>query len=129
MLRTTGGTVSAAAVDIRKQPRNILCCICGISIQPNSANTCASCLRSRTDVTEGIEREQILCRCRGCDRFRRGNGAWSACPLESRELLAICLEKLKGSLKKVRFLIECTYDLSMPGKIITFFRQGPTCGR
>ena len=81
----------------------ILCCECGVTIKPNTTNMCVNCLRSKVDITEGIEREQVVFRCRGCLRFRR-QAAWVDCPLESRELLAICLEKLRQSLKRVKLV-------------------------
>ena len=42
--------------------------MCGINIQPNAANMCINCLRSREDITAGISKEVILHQCRGCQR-------------------------------------------------------------
>eukprot|EP00948_MAST-09A_sp_MAST-9A-sp1_P000102 g102.t1 len=72
----------------------ILCCECGVPIAPNSANTCVGCLRARVDITIGIERSIPLFQCRGCERYKRPK-KWAGAARESRELLAICLEKLK----------------------------------
>ncbi|CAM9718658.1 unnamed protein product [Choristocarpus tenellus] len=40
----------------RQALANILCCLCGRSIQPNGANMCGPCLQEEVDVTEGIPR-------------------------------------------------------------------------
>lgn len=74
----------------------ILCCMCGISIEANPSNSCASCLASRTDVTKGISTEATLHQCRGCQRWHGGGGKWIGCELESRELMALCLENVSG---------------------------------
>lgn len=79
----------------------------------------------RVDITEGIPKQsELLPRvmigtrggakvalafvgsvsfCRNCDRFLSPPGQWTIAQPESRELLAICLKKLKG-LNKVRLV-------------------------
>lgn len=74
----------------------VLCCVCGIPIAPNSANTCASCLASSSDITKGISTEAALHQCRSCQRWHKEAGKWIACELESRELMALCLANVSG---------------------------------
>jgi nonsense-mediated mRNA decay protein 3 len=74
----------------------VLCCVCGISIDPNAANTCASCLASASDITRGISTEATLHQCRGCQRWHKELGKWVSCELESRELMALCLGNVSG---------------------------------
>jgi len=74
----------------------VLCCVCGVPIAPNAANTCASCLASSSDITRGISTEVHLHQCRGCRRWHRGAGKWMGCELESRELMALCLANVSG---------------------------------
>ena len=74
----------------------ILCCVCGIPIAPNSVNTCATCLASASDITHGISTEVTLHQCRSCQRWHKEGGKWLACELESRELMALCLAKTSG---------------------------------
>lgn len=74
----------------------ILCCNCGITIEPNPANMCLACLRSQIDITEGIPKQATLHFCRGCERYLQPPAEWVHCALESRELLSLCLKKLKG---------------------------------
>ncbi|KNC79022.1 hypothetical protein SARC_08579 [Sphaeroforma arctica JP610] len=93
-LDTTGAAVGQ---------QRILCCICGTSIAPNDANMCVPCIRSRVDITEGIPKQMTIYFCRGCDRYLQPPEHWIACDLESRELLALCLKRLKG-LNKVRLI-------------------------
>mmetsp|Transcript_16303 Transcript_16303/g.23995 ORF Transcript_16303/g.23995 Transcript_16303/m.23995 type:complete len:603 (-) Transcript_16303:177-1985(-) len=85
----------------------ILCCVCGIPIDPNPSNTCANCLASTADVTKGISTEATIHQCRGCQRWHKDAGKWVSCELESRELMALCLGNVSGlgkSSNKVRLI-------------------------
>lgn len=90
----------------------ILCCECGIAIEPNPANMCVGCLRSQVDITEGIPKQATLHFCRGCERYFQPPGEWVKCTLESRELLTLCLKKLKG-LNRVK-LIDASFVWTEP---------------
>ncbi|XP_066565468.1 60S ribosomal export protein NMD3 [Amia ocellicauda] len=83
---------------------NILCCECGIPIAPNPANMCVACLRTQVDITEGIPKQVSVHFCKQCERYLQPPGTWIQCALESRELLALCLKKLKGSMNRVRLI-------------------------
>lgn len=85
------------------QQAYILCADCGTPIPPNSANRCVNCLRNSIDITESIPKQSGISFCRNCDRWLSPPQAWMIAELESRELLAICLRKLKG-LKEVRLV-------------------------
>ncbi|CAG2064834.1 unnamed protein product, partial [Timema podura] len=75
---------------------NGLCCECGTAIEPNPANMCVPCLRTQVDITEGIPKQAVLHFCKGCERYLQPPAEWVSCSLESRELLSLCLKKLKG---------------------------------
>lgn len=92
-------TPSAAS----QQQAYILCADCGTAIPPNSANRCVNCLRNSVDISENIPKQAAISFCRNCDRWLSPPQAWLIAELESRELLAICLRKLKG-LKEVRLV-------------------------
>lgn len=81
----------------------VLCADCGTPIPPSSANLCLSCLRNSVDITEGIPKQATINFCRNCERYLNPPQSWVLAQLESRELLAICLRKLKG-LNKVRLV-------------------------
>lgn len=108
-----------AAADTRNNFVQVLCCVCGIPIAPNAANTCASCLASSSDITKGISTEVTLHQCRSCQRWHKEAGKWIACELESRELMALCLGNVsglkaaKGSGQKVR-LIDASWVWTEP---------------
>ncbi|XP_064418298.1 60S ribosomal export protein NMD3 isoform X2 [Latimeria chalumnae] len=89
---------------VKSSQGNILCCQCGIPIQPNPANTCVACLRTQVDITEGVPKQTSVHFCKFCERYLQPPGTWLQCALESRELLALCLKKLKASLSKVRLI-------------------------
>mmetsp|Transcript_25379 Transcript_25379/g.54571 ORF Transcript_25379/g.54571 Transcript_25379/m.54571 type:complete len:627 (-) Transcript_25379:76-1956(-) len=78
----------------------ILCCTCATPIAPNPSNTCSSCLASQSDVTRGISTEATLHQCRGCSRWHQAEGKWIGCELESRELMALCLNQVSGLKKR-----------------------------
>ncbi|XP_013421301.1 60S ribosomal export protein NMD3 [Lingula anatina] len=85
------------------QTNMILCCSCGTAIEPNPTNMCIACLRADVDITEGIPKQGTIYFCRNCERYLQPPSAWVAASLESRELLTVCLKKLKG-LNKVRLV-------------------------
>ncbi|KAI8326046.1 NMD3-domain-containing protein [Martensiomyces pterosporus] len=64
---------------------------------------CVNCVRSIVDITEGIPKQATVHWCKNCERYLQPPASWVACDLESRELLALCLKKLKG-LVKVRLI-------------------------
>ncbi|KAI8913739.1 NMD3 family-domain-containing protein, partial [Powellomyces hirtus] len=80
-----------------------LCASCGTVIAPNPANMCVNCIRGDVDITEGIPKQATIHFCRGCDRYLQPPNIWVKADLESRELLALCLKKLRG-LNKVRLV-------------------------
>ncbi|GAA6060090.1 hypothetical protein JCM10212_003051 [Sporobolomyces blumeae] len=92
-----------AYVGPASQTAYVLCADCGTPIEPNGANLCVNCLRNSVDITEGIPKQTVINWCRGCNRYLSPPTMWTPCELESRELLAICLRKLKG-LAKVRLI-------------------------
>jgi len=81
----------------------ILCCECAVAIEPNPSNMCVACLRNHIDITENIPKQAVLHFCRNCERYLQPPGEWISAALESRELLALCLKKLKG-LKEVKLV-------------------------
>lgn len=83
--------------------QRILCCSCGTPIAPNAANMCINCIKGQVDITEGIPKQATVHFCRACERYLQPPGIWIVAQLESRELLTLCLKKLKG-LAKVRLV-------------------------
>lgn len=57
---------------------------------------CVSCLRTKVDISEGIPKQSVLYFCKGCDRYLVPPDKWVVATLESKELLTLCLKKLKG---------------------------------
>jgi nonsense-mediated mRNA decay protein 3 len=84
-------------------PGTILCCQCGTTIEPNAANMCVPCIRGQVDITEAIPKQATISHCKGCERYLQPPGQWIKAPPESRELLGLCLKKLKG-LSKLRLV-------------------------
>uniref|UniRef100_A0A914I4D3 60S ribosomal export protein NMD3 n=1 Tax=Globodera rostochiensis TaxID=31243 RepID=A0A914I4D3_GLORO len=91
----------------------IACCDCGTPIAPNPANMCLGCVRSRADITEEIPKQSQLHSCRNCERFFVPPNAWSAAKAESKELMALCLARLKPAMTKVR-LVDAAFVWTEP---------------
>jgi len=84
----------------------VLCCSCGVPMVPNSTMRCAQCLKSEVSIIEGIPRQIALPRCRNCGRYNRP--PWTKAEFESRELLGVCLKRIKGIGKEVR-LVDASF--------------------
>lgn len=69
----------------------------------DNAGLCVACLRNSVDITESVPKQATLSFCRSCNRYLSPPASWLLAELESRELLAICLRKLRG-LKEVRLV-------------------------
>ena len=92
----------------------ILCYNCGAPIDGTQAAgaLCSDCLKLTVDITEGIERDGVLFMCRDCDRWLSPPSQWVMAAPESRELLALCLRKLRG-LNKSR-IIDASFIWTEP---------------
>ncbi|EME40667.1 hypothetical protein DOTSEDRAFT_157503 [Dothistroma septosporum NZE10] len=92
----------------------VLCYNCGAPIDGTQAGgaLCSDCLRLTTNITSSIERDSVLHMCRDCDRWHSPPTSWVVAPPESRELLALCLRKLRG-LNKTR-IIDASFIWTEP---------------
>jgi len=79
---------------------NILCCLCGVSIQSNPTNMCTNCMQSQVDLSTGISKQLTVLWCRGCGRYNRTQ--WIVAERESRALLDFLLKKIKGLGKETK---------------------------
>ncbi|KAL8448136.1 hypothetical protein Emed_003949 [Eimeria media] len=89
-------------------PAQVLCCICGAITPPNPRNKCLSCLQEELDVSSQVCRTFVVDHCRQCGRFKDAQGKWLPCEIESRELLALCLKKIRG-LKSLAKIVDCRW--------------------
>ncbi|KAM3086257.1 ribosome-binding protein [Clarireedia jacksonii] len=92
----------------------ILCCNCGAPIDgtTSAGALCYDCVKLTVDVSQGIQREATIHFCRDCDRWLSPPATWVVAAPESRELLALCLKKLRG-LHKVR-IIDASFIWTEP---------------
>ncbi|KAJ5585018.1 60S ribosomal export protein NMD3 [Penicillium hispanicum] len=92
----------------------ILCCNCGAPIDGTTAAgaLCQDCIKLTVDVSQGIQREGVLHTCRDCERWLQPPNSWVVAMPESKELLAVCLRKLRG-LSKVR-IIDASFIWTEP---------------
>ncbi|WBW70603.1 ribosome export adaptor Nmd3 [Schizosaccharomyces osmophilus] len=107
-----GGNFGYAMEPAQPTASRILCCECGVPTEPNAAAMCMDCIKLKVDVTTGITREGTINHCRECERYMQPPNHWILAPNESRELMAICLKKLRG-LNQVR-LIDANFIWTEP---------------
>ena len=74
----------------------IKCCICELLIESNPSNMCANCIRAHVDITQGMQKEYIIVYCPECCRYHQPPKYWGKAELESRELMTLCLKKIKS---------------------------------
>ncbi|KAH0806394.1 60S ribosomal export protein nmd3 [Histomonas meleagridis] len=74
----------------------IPCCICGVPIEPNPSNMCLACLRTQSNFSNEIPNTSSITYCRTCGRYQTSPTQWQAFPLESNELLQLCISKVSG---------------------------------
>lgn len=75
---------------------SVQCCVCGLVIPANPTNMCIKCVQSHINITKDLIKEYIVVYCPECDRYLQPPKLWSRAPPESRELMTICLKKIKG---------------------------------
>ncbi|TRY72523.1 hypothetical protein TCAL_10508 [Tigriopus californicus] len=97
---------------IGPEQHKILCCQCGVPILPNPSSTCVQCLRTQVDLSADIPKSIILQFCKFCERYLNPPNQWVVAGLESRELMALCLKKIKN-LAKVR-LVDASFIWTEP---------------
>ena len=99
-------------------PPTIACCLCA---KPTPSDQCVDgrciiCLAATVDITTGIDRECEIEMCMACEQdgscrwFR--NPQWVLADLESAELLALCVRRVRG-LKEVR-LVDASWIWQEP---------------
>lgn len=93
---------------------SILCCNCGAPIDgtTSAGALCYDCVKLTIDISQGVQREAVINFCRDCDRWLLPPSSWVVAPPESRELLALCLKKLRG-LNKVR-IVDASFVWTEP---------------
>ena len=69
-------------------------------------------MKLTVDISEGIQREATIHTCRDCERWLQPPAHWITAAPESRELLALCLRKLRG-LSKVR-IVDASFIWTEP---------------
>lgn len=75
------------------------CCVCALLIDSNPSNMCPSCIRAHVDITDGLQKDYIIVYCPECFRYHQPPKFWGRAELESRELMTLCLKKIRGLAK------------------------------
>lgn len=72
----------------------ILCCKCNLPTAANETRLCFECLKAEANITEGISELNSVNYCKSCERYE-SKPTWLRCEWESKELLALCLRRVK----------------------------------
>ncbi|XDA71311.1 hypothetical protein R6Z07F_001663 [Ovis aries] len=67
----------------------------------------------KVDISQGIPKQVFISFCKQCQRYFQPPATWVQCALESRDLLALCLKKIKAPLSKVR-LVDASFVWTEP---------------
>lgn len=78
----------------------ILCCGCGIHIEPNLKNMCDRCVLNQANLTAKIKTNSYLETCRGCEKYFVPPKGFKEFAWGSHDLLIFCLSKNR-SIKKL----------------------------
>ncbi|KAM0671376.1 ribosome stability and mRNA decay protein [Ordospora colligata] len=73
----------------------ILCCKCGIPIEPRLMNMCDRCLVAEVGISSKVKRSVAVERCRGCERYLQPPNNWVEFSWGSREFLLFLVKKNK----------------------------------
>ncbi|RAL40355.1 hypothetical protein DM860_006425 [Cuscuta australis] len=90
----------------------IPCCNCGTAITPNNVNMCVNCLPLVINITEGLPSCVKIVHCIECQSYFHPPTSWVKAQRESKELLALCLKKLK-KLANLR-LVDAKFRFTEP---------------
>eukprot|EP01038_Epipyxis_sp_PR26KG_P006742 gene6742-9237_t len=92
----------------------ILCCLCGSSIEPNSAAMCIDCLRSQVSIVDDFETTTEIVQCKKCDRWQTKQDTWVHHEMESSGLLGACLKKIIGFQKPDTKVVDAKWIWTEP---------------
>ena len=100
------------AYHVTRTPAMVACCICGATIAANPVSMCPPCIATTGNVAGSLPSRCDLQNCRTCNRYLLPRKVWTAAGWESRELMAVCLKKLKG-LSKLK-LVDAQFIWTEP---------------
>eukprot|EP01053_Blabericola_migrator_P001005 Blabericola_migrator_1__1004@NODE_1253_length_4978_cov_98_123396_g847_i0_p2_GENE_NODE_1253_length_4978_cov_98_123396_g847_i0NODE_1253_length_4978_cov_98_123396_g847_i0_p2_ORF_typecomplete_len610_score150_20NMD3/PF04981_13/4_2e69DUF2572/PF10833_8/0_16_NODE_1253_length_4978_cov_98_123396_g847_i08522681 len=94
----------------------ILCCVCGVATEVNDMRMCLDCIKAQADITASVSRSGVVHYCKNCERYESDQGKWLVCEPESKEMLALCVRKIKGLGDGARNprLVDCNFIWTEP---------------
>lgn len=83
-------------MEVASQYLTLPCAECGTLFCPQETQTqlCLTCISKQNDISSKIPKLLLLPWCRYCHKYF--GTSWILCQRESKELLSICLKKLRG---------------------------------
>lgn len=91
----------------------ISCHNCGQPMESNGLSLCNECIALTVDITKDLVRNGSIVFCKNCGRVQVPPNGWAYAERETRELLAICLRKLKLSDSKAK-LVDAKFIWTEP---------------
>ena len=90
----------------------VACCVCGAPIDANPLTMCGPCIATHGNITRDLPSRSELNNCHDCDRYLLPPKQWVVAGWESRELMAVCLKKIRG-LNKLK-LVDASFIWTEP---------------
>ena len=87
---------STSIITVAQAVSSVLCWKCGILMAPNAAGRCFKCLQCEVDFAKGLQKQVTIMHCLECDIYLQPRRTWIKTPIESNELLAFCVKRLKN---------------------------------
>ena len=101
-LATTADAAKARAdgfaIQVTRTLNTVSCCVCGTDIEANPLSMCHACISTDRNsvIVNQLPQQCELVNCDRCDRYLLPPKKWLEAGWESRELLQVCLKRLKG---------------------------------
>merc|ERR1712113_899299 len=82
------------------------CVSCGITIEYSETRLCLNCTHKQIDIFDGIQKHCYLTYCNNCERYLQPPNHWIRKGPDSKDLLLLCINKIKG-LSKAKLVNAC----------------------
>merc|ERR1712217_391843 len=82
------------------------CVSCGITIKYSKTSLCLNCTYKQIDIFNGIQKYCYLIYCNNCERYLQPPNHWIRKGFDSKDLLLLCINKIKG-LSKAKLVNAC----------------------
>lgn len=98
----------------RHDPAQISCFHCGKPVTSNGCSLCNECIALSVDITGDLEKTSDITFCKHCGRLQVPPNKWVYAERESRELMQVCLKRLRNLDSSEHRLIDAKFLWTEP---------------